>query len=96
MLIQPSGGKGMRFRPTVLMNEPNRELRWKGKFLFPGLFDGEHFFRIGITPDGAVLFQQGEVFSGLLVALVKRSLDGATSPGLHHVEPSAETQGGIE
>jgi uncharacterized protein YndB with AHSA1/START domain len=40
--IQPQGGKSMTFRPTVLAIMPNRELRWLGRFLLPGIFDGEH------------------------------------------------------
>jgi hypothetical protein len=42
--IQPSARKGMSFRPTVLVADPERELRWLGRFLLPGLFDGEHSF----------------------------------------------------
>jgi REP element-mobilizing transposase RayT len=42
--IQPSGRKGMSFRPTVLVADPERELRWLGRFWLPGLFDGEHSF----------------------------------------------------
>ncbi len=30
------------FRPTVLVAEPNRELRWLGRLFMPGPFDGEH------------------------------------------------------
>ncbi len=44
--IQPSGASGMTFRPTVLKAAPNRELRWLGRLLIPGLFDGEHIFTI--------------------------------------------------
>ena len=44
--IQPSGGKGMSFRPTVLVADPNRELRWLGHLWVRGLFDGEHSFSI--------------------------------------------------
>jgi hypothetical protein len=36
----------MTFRPTVLNAETNRELRWLGHLLAPGLFDGEHSFTI--------------------------------------------------
>jgi hypothetical protein len=78
--LQPPGGKGMRFRPTVLAMEPNRELRWKGKLLMPGLFDGEHYFKLEAQPGGTVIFHQGELFSGVLVPLFKRSL-GATKQG---------------
>ena len=80
VFIQPVGSKGMRFKPSVLVVEPNRELRWKGKLLLPGLFDGEHYFRIESRPQGAIFFQ-GEVFTGILVPLFRRSLDGATKQG---------------
>ena len=81
VLIQPPGSKAMRFRPTVLKVEPNREFRWKGKLLVPGLFDGEHYFKLEPKPGGGLVFRQGEMFSGLLVPLLKRSLDGATRQG---------------
>lgn len=79
--IQPPGSKGMRFRPTVLAVEPNRELRWKGKLLVPGLCDGEHYFKLESQPGGTITFHQGELFSGVLVPLLKRSLDTATRQG---------------
>src|SRR3712207_6134529 len=44
--IEPPGGRGMTFKPKVLKAEPNRELRWLGHLLVPGLFDGEHSFTI--------------------------------------------------
>ena len=39
--MQPSGTRGMTFRPTVMKVEPGRELRWLGHLLVPGIFDGE-------------------------------------------------------
>jgi hypothetical protein len=80
-LIQPPGANGMRFKPTVLVCEPQRELRWKGKLLIPGLFDGEHYFKLRPKMSGGVVFEHGELFSGLLVPLFRRSLDGATKQG---------------
>ncbi len=79
--LQPPGGRGMQFRPKVLVVEAAREFRWKGKLLVDGLFDGEHFFIIEPTPTGKVLFTQGENFSGVLVPLMKRSLEGPTKNG---------------
>jgi len=79
--IQPVGGRAMTFRPTVLLTKPNCELRWLGHFLFPGIFDGEHFFMIAAGPSGGVRLTQGEQFSGVLVGLAKRSLDRGTLPG---------------
>jgi len=78
--IQPPESGGMRFNPTVLTVEPNRELRWRGKLFLPGLFDGEHYFRIDDTLRG-VVFRQGEIFSGILVPLFRGSLDGAIKQG---------------
>src|SRR5690625_6694464 len=35
IVVQPSGGKAMRFKPLVLAAEKGRELRWLGRFLVP-------------------------------------------------------------
>jgi len=79
--ICPPGGKGMRFKPRVLVAAPGRELRWLGRFLLPGLFDGEHYFIIEACPEGGVRFIQGERFSGVLVLLAKSSLQTGVKAG---------------
>jgi hypothetical protein len=81
VFIQPVGGKGMTFRPTVLVAIPNQELRWLGRFLLPGLFDGEHYFQIAPISSDRVRFIQGEKFRGILIALFKSSLDSGTKAG---------------
>ena len=72
--IEPPGARGMTFRPTVLRAEPYRELRWLGRLLVPGLFDGEHSFTIRPLEENRVRFVQREAFRGLLVPLFGRSL----------------------
>lgn len=79
--IQPAGGKAMTFRPTVLVATPEHELRWRGRLLLPGLFDGEHCFRIVPLGSDRVRFIHGEKFSGLLVPLARASLEGGTRSG---------------
>ncbi|MDH5204589.1 MAG: SRPBCC domain-containing protein [Hylemonella sp.] len=79
--IQPHGAKAMRFRPRVLGVQPCRELRWKGRLLVPGLFDGEHQFRLQPTGAGSSVLHHVETFSGVLVPLLRRTLDGATRQG---------------
>jgi hypothetical protein len=79
--IQPSGTKGMTFRPTVTRVVRAQELRWLGRLLVPGLFDGEHRFAIQPLVDGKILFQQSELFRGILVPLFKRTLDRDTKRG---------------
>lgn len=73
--ITPPGGRAMKFRPTVLAAEPGRELRWLGHLGVPGVFDGEHAFRIEATGDGGSRFTQSESFSGLLVRPFAKALD---------------------
>jgi hypothetical protein len=79
--LEPSGARGMTFKPAVLVADENREFRWIGKLLLTGLFDGEHFFLIEPAADGKVKFIQGENFSGLLVGLFAKSLDKDTLRG---------------
>ena len=90
--IQPSGASGMTFRPTVLKVEPNRELRWLGHLLIPGLFDGEHSFTIEPLGEGRVRFTQREVFTGLLVPLFARGLDTDTRRGFEEMNQALKAR----
>ncbi|MCC5857501.1 MAG: SRPBCC domain-containing protein [Ectothiorhodospiraceae bacterium] len=79
--IHPPGGRPMTFRPLVRAARPGTELRWQGRVLLPGLFDGEHVFRMEPTGDGQVRFTQSERFRGLLVPLFPGSLYANTLRG---------------
>ncbi|WP_303785602.1 SRPBCC domain-containing protein [Azovibrio restrictus] len=79
--IRPPGQAGMTFKPRVLIVDNPRELRWRGRFLVPGLLDGEHYFRIIPQGEDSVKFVHGEHFSGLLEPFLRRSLQGATRQG---------------
>ncbi|MGE8554485.1 MAG: SRPBCC family protein [Chryseobacterium jejuense] len=65
--IKPKEGKGMVFKPVVLSKKENKELKWLGKLLFKGIFDGEHHFELIDNKNGTTQFIQSEQFSGLLV-----------------------------
>ncbi len=65
--LKPPKGMGMTFKPRVLVAESGREFRWLGRFLLPGIFDGEHYFLIETVADDRVRFIQGERFRGILV-----------------------------
>jgi hypothetical protein len=75
------GGMPMTFRPTVLAATPNAELRWMGRLLTPGLFDGEHSFVLSAVDDRRTRMLHQEQFAGLLVPLFRRSLDRGTRRG---------------
>ena len=78
--LQRTASSTMTFRPRVLVANPPHELRWLGRLLVPGLFDGEHSFSVEDLPDGGVRFRQEESFRGLLVPLLWRTLDRETRP----------------
>jgi hypothetical protein len=71
---QPANRKPMTFRPTVRVADPGRELRWLGRVLLPGIFDGEHAFIIEPQTSGCRLRHE-ETFSGLLVPAFGAMLD---------------------
>lgn len=77
----PPDASVMKFKPTLLVVEENKELRWKGKLLVKGLFDGEHYFYITDNKNGTATFTQGEKFSGILVPLFKKMITVNTKNG---------------
>jgi hypothetical protein len=85
IFVQPSGSRGMKFNPTILKAEPQKELRWLGSLFVRGLFEGEHIFNIEALAEDKVKFMQRERFSGLLVPLFWRSLDTDTRRGFNEM-----------
>ena len=65
---------GLRFKPTVLVAEPGKELAWVGRLWLPGFADGTH--RWILEEENAVtVVTQTEVFTGLLAPLVPKVMD---------------------
>ena len=83
--ICPPSGRSMRFRPQLLTVNRERELRWRGSLVVPGLFDGEHCFKLEPISASRTRFTQGESFSGLLVALFENRLQGPTRQGFEQM-----------
>ena len=83
--LEPPDSRGITLRPTVLRAEPNRELRWLGHLFVPGLFDGEHSLFIQPLEENRVRFIQSEMFKGVLVPLLARSLDTNTLRGFEEM-----------
>jgi hypothetical protein len=78
--IAPPGKSGMQFKPTVLAANRERELRWLGRVLLPGIFDGEHYFLLEPIGSDRTRLTHGEKFSGILVGLFGGTLS-ATENG---------------
>lgn len=73
LLEQPNGFK-IKMNPKFLAIEQNSELRWKGDLFIPGIFDGEHYFKLEQVAAKQIRFVQGELFSGLLVPFLGKLL----------------------
>jgi hypothetical protein len=85
VFLQPSGTRGMRFKPRLLQFSEERGIRWLGRLAIPGLFDGEHSFAMSKNADGSVRFVQEETFRGILVPLLRRSLERDTKRGFEEM-----------
>ncbi len=70
-------GRDLRFQPRLLRCRELKELRWRGHLLFPGLFDGEHFFRMEEIAARRTRFVQGEIFAGILLRFAGTSITRA-------------------
>jgi hypothetical protein len=79
--IAPPEASGMTFKPKVLAFDRNKEFRWIGHLLFPGIFDGEHKFELIDNGNGTTTFIQSEKFKGILVPFLKKQLDNNTKRG---------------
>jgi len=73
--IKTISGKKRTYYPIITKCETNKELRWKGKSLLPGVFDGERIFVLEKSNDDKILFSHKEIFSGLGVKFVGNKLD---------------------
>jgi hypothetical protein len=78
--MDPPGGRGITIRPHVTEVSKGATLEWLGHLGVPGVFDGRHRFELTATPSGTHLVQR-EIFGGLLVRPLRRSLDGNTRAG---------------
>ena len=81
--LEPPGARGMTIRPKVLAFTPNKELRWLGHLLVPGLFDGEHSFELIDKGNGTTTFRETEKFTGILIPFFENMLDNNTTNGFN-------------
>ena len=91
-IIQPEEHRAMTFRPRVLKAANQQELRWLGHLVFPGLFDGEHYFQLTALSNGYMRFTQGEQFSGILVGMFISSMEAATKAGFNAMNQALKSR----
>ncbi len=81
VLLHQPGRNPMKMNPKVIYFEKEKELRWLGHLILPGLFDGEHVFQLEQNDNGSTTFIQKEIFKGLLVLLFRKMLNVDTRLG---------------
>jgi hypothetical protein len=90
--MRPPGGRTTTFRPEVLEADPGRTLRWLGRVLVPGLFDGEHSFTIQPAGPGRVRLTQHEEFRGLLAVPMLALIAKPTLQGFHQMNQALKSR----
>jgi len=83
--LKPPGGREMTVHPKILRCEPGHELRWLGRILVRGLFDGQHTFKIEPLGPNRVRFIQREKFAGMLTPFFGRTLNDQTKRGFNQM-----------
>jgi hypothetical protein len=71
--LVPSQGRPLTFRPRVLVAKPGIMLRWIGRLLVPGIFDGTHQFELE-ERDGHTRVTQSETFGGVLIPFTGKTI----------------------
>jgi hypothetical protein len=86
------GRRATTFRPQVLEAEPGRRLRWLGRLVLPGLFDGEHRFTIEPAGPGRVRVIQEETFRGLVAPLLLAVIGEPTLEGFRRMNQALKAR----
>lgn len=89
--MQPPGGSAMTFRPTVTESTAPMRFEWLGSLLVRGLFDGRHRFELEGVGSGTRLIQS-EQFTGILVPLLRKSLETRTRAGFESMNSALKEQ----
>lgn len=96
---EPDGAPGKTFRPVITRLVPEKELRWLGHFILPGLVDGEHIHILEPLDENRTRYIHDDEFSGWLLPMVWPKLEHVTRIGFekmnmalkNHLEKSGNT-----
>lgn len=92
--VQLPESRLLKFTPTVLKVEPNKELRWVGTMPL-NAFRGEHFYKIESLSDNKIRFVHGEHFSGWMVGLIWLFVGKQTENGYRIMNEALKKQAEI-
>jgi hypothetical protein len=83
--IRTIRGKNRVYHPVITKLDENKELKWQGRSILPGIFDGERIFQIESTSPEEVTFTHMEIFSGLGAKFLGRGLDHDLQQGFQEM-----------
>lgn len=72
--IRAPGRSPTTFAARVARLVAGRELRWKGRWFLPGLFDGDHAQTVESIGEGRARFRTREEVTGLLLPLLGKAM----------------------
>ena len=87
----PAGGRETTFRPEVLEADPPQAALARPA-ADPGLFDGEHSFRIEPDRPRPIRLTQHEEFRGLLAPLLLARIGEPTRQGFHQMNQALKAR----
>lgn len=89
--MQPPGGRGITFKPTVTTVDEGRRFAWLGRLLVPRIFDGAHEFVLSSVAGNRTQVIQRETFTGILVVFFRRTLK-RTSAGFDQLNEALKAR----
>ncbi len=90
--LAPSVGKPRVFTPVVTRMTYGESFRWRGRFVFPYLFDGERVFELESLSLVATRLMQRENFRGLLVPFLRGMLNKRTKADFQRMNQALKTR----
>lgn len=76
--VMKNGEGTITFKPKVLKVIENEYFEWMGNLIVPGLFDGQHYFKLEDIRPGQVKLTHGENFKGLFSGMILRKIGDET------------------
>jgi hypothetical protein len=72
--VRAPGRKAATFSARLTRLVPGRELRWRGRWFLPGLFDGDHALTVEPLDADRARFRTREEVTGLLLPLLGKAM----------------------
>ncbi len=90
--MQLPGGRAMTFKPQLIKVEPNREFRWLGRLLLPGVADGQHIIELKPIGDARTRVIHREEFRGVLTSLFLAMVGKKTELGFQQMNEALKAR----